>query len=132
MVEHPSAESGDNFIECKVQLPIEGKLIEGEVRSHKRDSDGMLDGRGDKNPLLNSRVYQVKFPNGSYHEYTANFTAETLYSSVDQDGQTFSLIQSIIDHRFNDDAIPREQSWIIMPSGSKKRKITTAGCDLCV
>ena len=24
VVEHPSAESGDNFIGCKVQLPIEG------------------------------------------------------------------------------------------------------------
>ena len=79
-----------------------------------------------------SRVCQVEFPDGAYREYTANLIAESLYSSVDQDGQTFSLMQNIIDHQFNDDAIPKEQSWTIMPSGSKKRKITTAGCDLCV
>ena len=41
-------------------------------------------------------------------------------------------MQSIIDHWFNDYAVPKEQSWTIMPFGSKKQKITTAGCNLCV
>ena len=122
VVEHPSAKSGDNFIGCKVQLPIEGELIEGEVKSHKRDSNGMLVGRRDKNPLLNTRVYQVEFPDGSYREYPVNLIAESLYSSVDQDGQTVSLMQSTIDYQFYDDAIPKEQSWTICPQKVRNGK----------
>ena len=78
VVEHPRVETDDKFIGCKINFPIEGKMIEGTVSNCKRDSDGFLLSTDNTNPLLDTRIYNVTFPDGSYREYTANLIAEAI------------------------------------------------------
>ena len=132
VVEHPGVVVNDNFIGCKVNLPLDGELMEGTVRDRKRNADGMLLGKKDDNPLLDSSVYIVDFPDGSYREYNANLIAENLYSQIDDEGRSFEIFKGISDHKFDENFIPKEQGWTTLPNGARKRVITTAGCHLLV
>ena len=42
-----------------------------------------------ENPLLNSIIYDVEFPDGQIKEYAANVIAQNMYSQVDSEGRTF-------------------------------------------
>ena len=54
----------------------------------------------------------VSFPDGLQDEYTANMIAESLYRSVDGDGQSYLLIFGIIDHQKSDEAVPKDKAFI--------------------
>ena len=58
----------------------------GKVKHHKQYKDGNLLVTVHSNPILDTRVYEVEFPDGQVMEYAANVIAENLYSQVDQDG----------------------------------------------
>ena len=38
----------------------------------KRDQEGLLHGLENQNPILDTRTYDVEFPNGEAAEYAAN------------------------------------------------------------
>jgi hypothetical protein len=50
------------------------------------------------NPMLDTREYEVLFPDGTQQSYMANAIAENLYSQVDSEGHTFAVLQEIIGH----------------------------------
>ena len=78
------------------------------------------------NPLLDTRLYEVEFPDGGICEYTANIIAESIYSNVDEEGAPYILVDGIIGHHFNNDAIPSEKGYVT-GNNSRKRVITTKG-----
>ena len=81
------------------------------------------------NPLLDSRIYSVEFPDGGTGEFTTNIIAESLYSNIDEDGFDVGLLDGIISHRKSENAIPLEKG--MFEQNSIKRKIiTTQGWDL--
>lgn len=127
-----SREYGDKYVGLKVLLPNGDQLREGTVLSRKRTADGeRLLGKQNTNPLLDTRVYKVEFPDGSRDEYTANMIAESLYSSVDEQGNTLSMISGIVGHRKDESALTSDQSTIEV-DGRKKRIATTKGWDMLV
>ena len=71
-------------------------------------------------------------PDGTYNDYSANVLIENIMSSVDDNGQTSMILEDIIGHRFNPDCISESDGWYTTPQGSKRRKITTHGCDINV
>jgi hypothetical protein len=92
----------DEYLQAQVVLPIGGELYRGQVIRRKRDHEGRPVGVRNENPLLDTREYEVAFPDGSSGSYLANTIAENLYSQVDQEGRQFALISEIIDHEFNE------------------------------
>eukprot|EP00957_Ditylum_brightwellii_P044121 3348025-Ditylum_brightwellii.AAC.1 len=67
------------------QQPAYGRIINAEVKLHHKDhittgkvkrralgSDGRTAGSYHYNPMLNSTVYEVEFPDGEVKEYAAN------------------------------------------------------------
>jgi hypothetical protein len=60
---------------------------------------------------MDTREYEVSFPDGSSGSYLANIIAENIYSQVDQEGRTFTLLDEIIDHEedpaIQDGTLPR-------------------------
>ena len=70
------AEVEDRYIGTHVHLKHNNNIIEGIVSSRKQNPDGKeLIGVPNDNPLLNTRIYSVTFPDGSNEEYTANTIA---------------------------------------------------------
>ena len=50
-----------------------------------KENDGNGVGLHDDNPILNTIVYDVKFPDGAVREYASNIIAENMLAQVESD-----------------------------------------------
>jgi hypothetical protein len=85
-------EANDRYISSEVKLPRNGSEILGQVFARKCDCEGNPIGMANVNPILDTQVYQVMFPEGNVAEYSANVIAECLYSQVDDEGRQYLLL----------------------------------------
>jgi hypothetical protein len=97
--------SYDEYLLAQVSLPIDGDLLRGEVIRRTRDPNGRPIGTRNTNPILDTREYDVQFPDGTVRSYIANTIAENLYSQVDAEGRSFTIFDEIIDHKKDSSAI---------------------------
>jgi hypothetical protein len=86
-------------------------------------------GRANANPMLDSRTYEIEFPDGSSDEYTANVIAENMYAQCDTDGNHFIIMDCIIDHKKDGHALERADMYIKNVKNKQVRK-TTKGWNL--
>ena len=87
----------------------------------------MVIGRSNSNPLLDTREYEVEMPDGSVETYTANVIAENLYAQIDDDGNPYTIMEEIQDHRKDGDALSVEDGHYLTATGQKRLKRTTKG-----
>lgn len=78
-------ETYDRLLSAEVILPEENLLVPAPVINRKHDSDDPI-GVALKNPVLDTKIYEVQFPDGHVEEYAANVIAENIYSQVDIQG----------------------------------------------
>ena len=126
-------EALDQYLTANVVLPHNDTMQKGYVRARKRDANGNPKGIANNNPLLDTRVYDVEFPDGKIKEYNVNMISEFLYSQVDDEGNEFILLDEIIDHCKDDTAITVEEATV-EPTGAKNQHYvhTTKGWQLSV
>ena len=117
----------DKYINAEVSLPHGNKIERGIVMSRVTDGKGNPVGTYDPNPIVDSRVYEVMFPDGTVSQYSANIIAESLYSEVDEDGRVSQVLDEIIDVEEMPDAIQEPDGFIRDKNGSEKRIVTTKG-----
>ena len=131
-VQNLSAEISDEYIGAKVQFPKDGKLVQATVKERKKTDDGQyLIGVPNSNPIKDTRIYNVEFPDGDIEEYTTNLISESIFDTIDDDGYTFSILKGIVGHRKNDDAVDQKDGFIVAGK-TRKRVVTTAGWDVLV
>jgi hypothetical protein len=70
-----------------VRVPIGDDICSFKVVWRKRELDGTVIGRANANSMLDTRTYEVEFPDGRSDEYTANVIAETMYAQCDSEGR---------------------------------------------
>ena len=56
-------------------------------------------GDHNKNPILNTILYDVEFPDGAIKPYAANTIAENILASVYLDGYHSQMLECILDHK---------------------------------
>ena len=78
--------SADQRIHWKARLPHGDRIEIAKVLGRKRNADGNFLGRAHKNPILDSRVFTVQFPDGDEKDYAYNVLAEQLFEQVDEEG----------------------------------------------
>ena len=133
MQDAPNEEINDKWINATVPIPRGGEMVQGTVKRRKRDGDsGLLIGKSHPNPILDTRVYEVEMPDGTYADYYANNLIENILSTVDGEGHTPLMMDEILDYRYTSNAIKKRDGWIQSPTGASKRVITTKGWDLKV
>jgi hypothetical protein len=88
----------DEYLDAQVVLPYKDIATTGTVIARKKDRDGNVVGKSHPNPVLDTRVMEVQFPDGNVQEFAANVIAEHLYSQVDDEGRRFRIVDEIIDH----------------------------------
>jgi hypothetical protein len=88
-------------------------------------------GRYNANSMLDTRTYEIEFPDGRSDEYTANVIAENMYAECDAEVGQYNLMEGIIDHKKDGHAIERADMYIKNGSNTQVRK-TTKGWHLCV
>jgi hypothetical protein len=104
-------ESYDEYLSALVTLPVGDQNLRGEVIRRRRDHNGRPIGVRNHNPIMDTREYEVVFPDGTTQSYSANVIAENLYSQVDAEGHSFSFFEDIIGHKRDDAAIPDGARW---------------------
>jgi hypothetical protein len=125
------ADAYDAYITSQVLLPKGDQMRLGTVRRRTKDENGNPVGRANNNPILDSRLHVVDFPDGESLEYAANIIAENIYSQVDDEGRQQMLLDEIVDHRTDEDAVAQNDGFIIH-NGRSSQKRTTKGWQLCV
>ena len=84
------------------------------------------------NPLLDTRSYKVDFSDVRTEVLTANIIAENILAQVYEEGHRQMLLDEIIYHRQDVNAIGKEGAFTKTPNGMKRRKMTRAGWQLCI
>jgi hypothetical protein len=126
-------ETFDNLVSAQVQLPFGGEMKRGTVANRKRDNNGNPLGMRHENPLLDSRVYEINFDDGTVGEFQANMIAENIFAKVDSDGNEHVIFDEIIDHKKDNSAVTIENMYLPSGDGSNpKLRRTTIGWKLCV
>ena len=111
----------DRYLNAEVLLPQDGEHLQAaRVVKQSLDSAGNTKGEMHNNPMLDTRIYDVMFPDGAIRQYSANSIAENMYSQVDQEGNTMAMLDTIIDHR-------RDESAIRIADATDKTRFTTKG-----
>ena len=88
----------DKYINSEVILPREGERFQSaKVIRRATKSDGTSMGLYNSNPILDTRIYEVMFNDGSTQEYAANRIALSMYDQVDENGYRTRLLDSIHD-----------------------------------
>ena len=121
----------DKYLGAETRLPSGDSMLRAIVKARKRDFNGNPIGKANSNPLLDTRLYDVEFPDGEIKEYAANVIAESIYSQVDDEGRHHLLLDSLVDHIKDDTAIPLDDGYIVT-NGTRRRRLTTKGWKLCV
>ena len=84
------------------------------IRKRKRyalRSDGMVSGKYNDNPFLNSITYEVEFSDGQVKEYLANLIAKNMLTQVNVNGYSLTLMDGLwITQRMSPWLCPRRTS----------------------
>ena len=82
-------------------------MVSGTVMSRVKDFERQPIGNADKNPILDTRVYNVEFSDGENAHLGANIIAECMYAQCDIEGNQHSLMDHILDHRKDNNVVAK-------------------------
>lgn len=79
--------------------------------------------------MLDTREYEVKFLDGATDVFAANFIAENLYAQVNDEGNSYSILSKIIDHKKDCSAVLKGDAYYVLATktGVLRRRQTTKG-----
>lgn len=126
------ASTFDPYVNAEVLLPNRGVMQTARIRNRKRDSTGDLIGHAAVNPILDTRQYEVEFPDGSEATYSANIIAQNMIAQCDSEGNQFLLAQHVLDHAKDEGVALEESEAYVTVNGRKARKRSTKGWKFCV
>ena len=66
--------------------------LRGVLKGQKRGRYGTLRGKANANPILDTRVYDVSFPNGTEKEYATNAIVDNMWAQADSEGNRYILL----------------------------------------
>lgn len=123
----------DRLIGAEVVLPKSGtEVCAGKVIGRVLDSKGYPVGEYNKDPILDSRVYEVMFPDGEVKQYSSNLIAEAIWTEADADGRRYQMMNEIRSHQKGPDALEVDEAYEYGSGVSKKYTRTTKGWKILV
>ena len=109
---------GDTLINAEVLLPQGENLQKARVKKRQIGLDGNEIGAYSSNPMLNTLIYEVEYPDGSIRDYGANVIAENIYSQVDEHGYRQQTLDCIMEHSKDNKAVSKSDKYVTTKSGS--------------
>ena len=111
----------DRLLNAEIIVQAEEGQVSGKVIKQVFGPDGKVAGKYDGNHYLNSIMYEVELADGRVKEYGANVIAENIFTQVDSDGFSLSLMEGIIDYKCDDSvAIPKTDKYITTARGQRR------------
>jgi hypothetical protein len=121
----------DQYVGAHVRVPIGNEIRSGKVLRRKHELDGTVRGIANASPMLDTRTYEIEFPDDRSDEYTVNVVAENMYAQCVIESRQYNLMGVIIDHRADGHAVAPAEMYINHGRNKKVRK-TTKGWHRCV
>ena len=117
------------YVNTEILMPQNWDVMQSAcVIGCSTDEEGNPIGQYDPNPMLNTRVFDIMFPNGANQQYLANVIAESLYENSDaEDGYRYQLIDVILDHQKINNVVKKANGIVVSKNGQSKKKIITKG-----
>lgn len=126
-------EEYDEYLTAEVLLPNMGEeMAKAKLVGRKRDADGNPIGLRNANPLLDTRQYEVEFADGATNVFTANLIAKNIYSQIDAEGNSYSDMSEIIDHKSDGTAVDEDDGLEVTKDGTTRPRRTMRGWKLLV
>ena len=122
--DEPTPITYDTYIGAEVVLPKGNDMVSGTDKSRIKDFEGQPIGKADKNPILDTRVYDVEFSDGENAELGANIIAECMYAQCDIEGNQYRLMDHIVDHRKDNKAVSQDNQDVTLNGKTYKQKTT--------
>jgi hypothetical protein len=122
--------AGDFLVNSEVLLPIGNTHELARVLRQKRDQEGNPVGSAHRNPALDTRVYEVRFPDEITEEWAANVIAEAVYAQCDADGNQYILLDAIVDYRKDPSVAVARTDQVSVVDDKKIVKRSTRGWEL--
>ena len=121
----------DTYLNMQVALPKDGDSSQFSRLSERlRDTNGFPIGTANDNPLLDSRIYEVEYLDGHKAALSANTIATNMFAQIDEEGNRFVLLDSIIDHRTDGSELTSENAFITSKNGGRRKRETTKGWEI--
>ena len=90
-----------------------------KVTKQLRDAHSIPIGMANENPILDSRMYEVEYQDGTKASLAVNYIAENLFAQVDQEGKRHVLLDEIIDYRVNGHEVKLQDAFITTGTGMR-------------
>ena len=122
----------DTYLNMELSLLHGGEATPqyAKVTKRMRDANGIPTGTANDNPILDTRMYEVEFLDGTKTLLSTNYIAENLFSQVEDNGDRQVLLDEIIDHRTNGSHVLQQDKYITTSSGTRRRQETMVGWEL--
>ena len=91
-------ERDDRYISARVMLPSGDSMAKSTIIGQRRDTEGALIGNTHPNPILDTGQNEARFNDGKMAAYSANMTAENISEQVDNEGQSWVMMDETVDH----------------------------------
>ena len=114
----------DLLLNAEVLLPQGETTQMAKVVRRAVDDDGKLVGNFNENPILNTLVYEVQFPDGAIKPYAANIIAENILTQVDSSGRHAHSLEKILDMKKDHTALTKDDAFVTTKSGRRLRQTT--------
>ena len=79
-------------------MPRWDNMARDDVVAWSHDAHGSIMGRAHTNPILDTRMHQVKFAGSQVKELALNITAESKYAQCDVGQNEYLLLEVLVDY----------------------------------
>ena len=101
----------------------DAELRHATVNRIIKDNEGVPIGRGNNNPLLDSRQFEVEYIDGYNEILSANVIAENIIAQVDEEGHRQMFFSEIMDHRISSDDISKAQGTFVTSQFARSARL---------
>ena len=125
----PTPDSFDGYLNMELGLPRgeDGEIQHAIVKRRAVDHLGQPIGVAHSNPIMDTRMYDIEYVDGTVETVTANLIAENILSQVDERGHRQLLLDEIIDHKYVGDSKVKS-----ICRGRKRKGYSATDWEFCV
>ena len=117
----------DDYLNNQVMLKTGDRMLKCVVVNQTHDLKNTPIGQRNNNPLLDTRICDLRLPDGQIDQHTANTIAECIYSDIDEEGHVFTMMNDLFSHKKDDTALTKDEASYFTTSGQLQNKPTTKG-----
>ena len=105
-------------------MPLGNEVVISTFKWRKCDISGKPIGISNDNPLLNMSLYEVELPDGVVEELSAKSITKKMWAHCNEEEFMYQILDKIVNHCTNGQAISTDDAYIDTPSIQKLRKTT--------